>query len=370
VTVHERTREATLVAAAPIDRPAHFSQFAGAMLVLVLLLMAVLLPLPELRPVELTLPSGDARLAATLVLPEGRRPPYPAVVLVHGSGRMTAQDLLKGTGARLTRLGLAVLAYDKRGVGRSTGEYASIGPANSTRMFELLAADALAGTAALKARRDIDPQRIGLLGISQGGWIAPLAATRSADVAFVVTISGPAVSVGEEIAYSRLAGEDPGSVQGLSESEVTERMRAFQGPHGYDPAPTLATMRVPSLWIIGERDRSIPVRRTLEVLGHVKERHGRPITTHVIPGVNHGLRDPVTGAQPDIWGAVADWLTRQGVVRPSSSGAPARGARRAIGVSNVLPCATWVGDVQLPWESASFARISRSTWIGSKKAKH
>jgi dipeptidyl aminopeptidase/acylaminoacyl peptidase len=297
------------------------------MIVLVLLLMALLLPPPEVRPVELTLPSGDARLAATLVLPEGRRQPYPAVVLVHGSGRMTAQDLLRGSGARLTRLGLAVLAYDKRGVGRSTGEYASIGPANSTRMFELLAADALAGIAALKTRRDIDRKRIGVLGISQGGWIAPIAATRNADVAFVISVSGPAVSVGEEIAYSRLAGEDPGSEQGLSDSEIERRLRDFRGPHGYDPAPTLAAMRVPSLWIIGERDRSIPVRRTLEILTRVKEEQGRPVTTHVIPGVNHGLRDPVTGAQPDIWVAVADWLASHGIVTPSPTAAPARGRR-------------------------------------------
>jgi dienelactone hydrolase len=164
-------------------------------------------------PQRFTIDSEEARLAATLILPEGGKPPYPGVVLVHGSGQVTAAQMM-GTANRLVRLGVAALTYDKRGVGGSTGEYASVGSGNSERMFDLLSRDALAAVAALRARRDVDPKRIGLVGISQGGWIAPLAATIDPGIAFVVTISGPAVSVGEEIAYSRLAGEDPGSQQG------------------------------------------------------------------------------------------------------------------------------------------------------------
>jgi uncharacterized protein len=271
--------------------------------------------LPGPLPREFVLESRDARLAAVLRLPEDRRPPYPAAVLVHGSGRVTAQQMLNNAGRRLVALGVATLAYDKRGVGASTGEYTGIGPANSEHMFDLLAADALAAVAALKARRDIDPARIGLVGISQGGWIAPLAASRSDDVAFVVSISGPAVSVGEEIAYSRLAGEDPDSQQGLSDEEIDSRMKRFSGPHGYDPVVVLRALRTPSLWILGEKDRSIPVRRTLDILGELKTRNGRPITTHVIPGVNHGLRNASTGAQPDFWVAIGEWLARHELIR-------------------------------------------------------
>ncbi|HET8576787.1 MAG TPA: prolyl oligopeptidase family serine peptidase [Methylomirabilota bacterium] len=175
-------------------------------------------------------------------------------------------------------------------------------------------ADALAGVAALKARKEVDPRRIGLLGISQGGWIAPLAATRSADVAFVVTLSGPAVSVGEEIEYSRLAGEDPGSVQGLSDAEIDRRMRSFRGPHGYDPAATLAALRAPSLWILGEKDRSIPLVHTVENLTRLKAER-KPITTHVIPGVGHGLRSPAGGPPPDFWRTIEDWLADHSFIR-------------------------------------------------------
>ena len=265
-------------------------------------------------PHQLTIESQDARLAATLILPQDRRPPYPGVVLVHGSGQVTAAQMM-GTANRLVRMGFAALTYDKRGVGDSTGEYATVGPGNSERMFGLLSRDALAAVATLRARKDVDAKRIGLVGISQGGWIAPLAATIDPGIAFVVTISGPAVSVGEEIAYSRLAGEDPGSLQGMADEEIAKRMRAFQGPHGYDPLPVLTKLASPSLWILGEHDRSIPLRRTVEVLNTLKTESQRPITTHVIPGVNHSLRNPVTGAFTDFWVVVADWLKSIGILR-------------------------------------------------------
>jgi pimeloyl-ACP methyl ester carboxylesterase len=211
-------------------------------------------------------------------------------------------------------MGLAVVTYDKRGVGASTGEYSTIGPQNSERMFDLLARDALAAVAALKARRDVDPDRIGLVGFSQAGWIAPLAASMSEDIAFLVLVSGPAVSVGEEIAYSRLAGEDPGSEQGLSDEEIERRMRGFRGPHGFEPLPILSELRTPSLWVLGEQDRSIPLRRTVESLTRLKQA-GRPISLHVIPGVNHRLRHGVTGAQPDFWPVMADWLRNLRILR-------------------------------------------------------
>jgi hypothetical protein len=274
-----------------------------------LLCVALLLAPPQ----ELTLQSREARLAAVVQLPPAGRPPYPAVVLVHGSGRLTADSMARPA-QRLNGLGLAVLTYDKRGVGRSTGEYSSIGPGNSVRMFDVLAADALAGVEALAARGDIDPRRIGLVGISQGGWIAPLAASRSRRVAFVISISGPAVSVGEEIAYSRLAGADPGSMQGLADEEIARRMQAFRGPHGYDPYPVLEKLTVPSLWVLGEKDRSIPLTRTVDVLNELRTKRERPITLHVIPGVDHGLRNPETGEQPDIWRTVASWLRGRSIV--------------------------------------------------------
>jgi dipeptidyl aminopeptidase/acylaminoacyl peptidase len=262
---------------------------------------------------RLTIASQDATLAATLHLPRGARP-VPAVVLVHGSGRMTGDDVARFMAPRLLAMGVAVLAYDKRGVGESTGAYSGIGPANSIAMFHLLAADALAGVDALAKRRDIDRARIGLVGNSQGGWIAPLAASTSRAVAFVVSLSGPAVTVGEEIAYSNLAGADPGSQQGLADDEIDRRFRAFTGPHGYDPVPVIRALRTPTLWILGERDRSLPVARSIANLERIRDGEGRPITLRVIPGADHSLRNPVTGERPDIWGIVGAWLRERRIL--------------------------------------------------------
>jgi pimeloyl-ACP methyl ester carboxylesterase len=279
-------------------------------------------PVHGLRPPDdpLTLESRGARLAATVRLPgagvaKAARPPFPGAVLVHGSGRITGGELLESAGRRLVAMGFAVLAYDKRGVGGSTGEYTSIGPANSDRMFGLLADDALAGIAALKSRRDIDASRVGFVGFSQAGWITPLAASRSRDVSFVVIISGPAVSVGEEIAYSNLAGEDPESEQGIADAEIERRMRTFKGPHGYDPVPVLRTLSTPSLWILGEKDRSIPLARTVATLNDLARTQRRPISLHVIPGVNHRLMDPATGRQPDFWRPMEEWFRTNKILR-------------------------------------------------------
>ena len=210
-------------------------------------------------------------------------------------------------------MGLAVLTYDKRGVGESTGTYVNVGTARSIEMFGLLADDALAGVHAIKDRPDVDASRIGLGGASQAGWITPLAASRSRAVAFVVILSGPAVTVGEEMEYSRLAGADPGSIKGLPDAEIDRRMREFTGPHGFDPVPVLEQMATPSLWIEGERDRSVPMAQTLATLDRIRE-SGRPITIVRLPGADHSLRNPVTGERPDFWPQVRVWLAERKII--------------------------------------------------------
>jgi alpha-beta hydrolase superfamily lysophospholipase len=267
------------------------------------------------QSVELTVQSKEAQLAATLRFPSTGSPaiarsatagPFPAIVLAHGSGRVT-RDQNSPLAERFLSMGLAVLTYDKRGVGQSTGTYVNVGTARSQEIFPLLADDALACLAALKARKDIDPRRIGLGGVSQAGWLVPLAASRSRDVAFLVILSGPAVTVGEEMEYSRLAGADPGSIQGLSDDEIARRMALFEGPHGYDPVPVLEQLATPSIWIEGEADRSLPMPKTLATLDRIS-RSGRPITVVRLPGANHSLFNPVTGQRPAFWPQVQAWL--------------------------------------------------------------
>lgn len=263
--------------------------------------------------VDLSIASRNATLAATLLFPSVGKPPFPAIVLAHGSGLITRTEQ-RWLADRFLAMGLAVLIYDKRGVGESTGTYVNVGTARSIEIFGLLADDALAGVHAIRDRPDIDPRRIGLGGASQAGWITPLAASRSSAVSFVVILSGPAVTVGEEMEYSRLAGADPGSIQGLADVEIDRRMRQFTGPHGYDPVPVLEQMDTPSIWIEGEADRSVPMVQTLATLDRIRER-GRPITVIRLPGADHSLRNPVTGDRQNFWPQVREWLEKLEVVR-------------------------------------------------------
>lgn len=258
------------------------------------------------RTEELVYRSRDARIAARLHLPPGGGP-HPALVVAHGSGR-TRRDEYRPLAAELAARGYALLAYDKRGVGDSEGVYAGIGPENSEAMFELLADDVVAGVEYLAARADIDRSAIGVIGISQGGWIGPLAAAKSRAVSFLVTVSGPTVSVGEEIYYSSLTGEREGAELD-AEGDHGALLAAFDGRRGYDPVPVLERVEVPGLWILGAGDRSIPIHETVERLDALIE-GGKPFSRRVLPGVGHGMRELETGERAPVAAIAAEWLDR------------------------------------------------------------
>jgi dienelactone hydrolase len=283
-----------------------------AILLVVALLLLVQSGIPWVRSEHVILESGDVRLAATLSLPRWQEGPFPAAVIVHGSGATHRRDL-RGYLRKLLPRGMAVLRYDKRGVGDSTGTYGTITVAESQEMLGLLAGDAVTAVNWLAQHPEIDATRLGLVGGSQAGWVMPLAASRTDAVRFVVCVSGPAVTYGEEIRFSRLTGDDPGFFQDLSEAEIERQMDAFEGPHGYDPAAALAAMTVPSLWILGARDRSVPTARIVNALRGLQERSPGLFDFHVFPQGDHGIRDADTGRRIDYWPRVYSWLTQRGV---------------------------------------------------------
>jgi hypothetical protein len=215
-------------------------------------------------PEGATFPSADGvRLSYALDLPPGPGP-FPAIVFGHGSGRTTKDEAMVVKSA-MTRAGFAVLRYDKRGVGASTGFYEGVGPINGARVLGELADDMAAGVAFLRTRPEIDGHRIGLMGISQAGWVIPLAAERAPDVRYMILVSGPTVPVGLEIYYSDLA---EGTATGYD--ELSARLREYQGPLGFDPRPHLEELNVPGLWFLGAQDRSIPTRETIAILSELR----------------------------------------------------------------------------------------------------
>lgn len=299
-----------------------------------LCLTVALLQAPGPREETVRYPSGDIHLVATLFLPPGPGP-YPAIVILHGAeGMPRTSPHYRATAQSLTRLGIAVLLPDRRGIGDSEGRYEEVP--------DLLvpARDALAGVAHLRARRDIRRDRIGLYGTSQGGWAAPLAATLSPDVAFVVTVSGPGVSrlesdlaqranelieegysdadTAEINGYRRLlwrylggTGEGYEEVKAaaarlrdrhwfarLAPSEPVLPPVALGDPRlqyyrrlRFDPDTVLPRVTVPLLAFFGAKDRHIPMPESAVRFEVAARRGGNSrATVHIIPEAGHGMQ--------------------------------------------------------------------------------
>lgn len=159
---------------------------------------------------EVWFTSGSVRLSGTVTRPPSPRP-RPGIVLIHGSGPLDREALALWTGFFNAR-GLGVLSYDKRGTGESGGDW-------RVATFEDLARDAEAAVAGLRAEPGIDSRRVGIFGISQGGWIAPQVAAAVPDLAFIILHAGGIVSPGEQ-GLKSLAAEL--QAHGLTDVEVAE----------------------------------------------------------------------------------------------------------------------------------------------------
>jgi hypothetical protein len=160
--------------------------------------------------------NGDVTLAGRLTAPQSKGP-HPAVVLIDGSGPEDRDFLGPWVGFFASR-GLVVLSYDKRGVRDSTGDWERAG-------FEDLAGDVLAGIQLLKRRKDVDPKQIGLWAVSQGGWIAPLVASRSSDVSFIILHAGASVTPAQQ---GLRAIESELRAYGLPEEEIKQAIAHYK----------------------------------------------------------------------------------------------------------------------------------------------
>lgn len=195
-------------------------------------------PLPYAEE-EVTFHNAAITLAGTLTLPESGAP-HPAVVMITGSGPQNRDEELFGfkpfrmIADHLTRNGVAVLRYDDRGVGGSTGSV-------SESTSEDFARDVVAAIDFLQKRNDIRPQRIGLIGHSEGGIVAPLAASMSDEVAFMVLVAGTSVS-GAEILMEQgaLIMRASGATEVDIEQQITFQKRTFEAIRSGDGWDELA----------------------------------------------------------------------------------------------------------------------------------
>jgi pimeloyl-ACP methyl ester carboxylesterase len=273
---------------------------------------------------EVAFDSAGVRLAGTLTLPDGDGP-WPALVTLHpsSSGRRDFRLFLH-LEALLVPAGFAVLRYDRRGSGRSEGDFLAAD-------LPELAADALAAVALLAVQAEVDERRIGLFGFSQGGWIGPEAASRSSAVAFMVLVGACAVTPAEQMRYAtasslRRAGADAAAVEqalaardavdaatrGMVAREVaTAQLRAIEGAPwfadayipplpdevvgdskwrlemDYDVAPVLARLAVPVLLIHGDDDRWTPVEESQRIWVDAYRDHPQDLTATRIRGIGH-----------------------------------------------------------------------------------
>lgn len=233
----------------------------------------------------------------------------PAMIIAHGSGPTTEYNPSYYTYLGL-QMGMAVLVCDKRGVGNSEGEY-DRSWINSTSVFNDLASDLVAQLDWLKTIPEIDTARIGMMGPSQAGWIMPIAATMTNSFEYIVSLAGPAVSVGEENYYSALTNED-GYPSGDPIEEADSKIQSFKGDHLYNPSPTLKKLQTKTLWQFGQHDRSVPTQESVRRL----EKLDKSIfDIKVVENVGHGSANVYTGEYEDFIPIIKPWLVKIGVLK-------------------------------------------------------
>jgi dienelactone hydrolase len=297
---------------APVQGRLHFSTDAAGIPVRVtgtapggVPVDAVRMPVTE-RSVRF--PSQGAVLAGTLSLPPGPGP-HPALVILAGSGALDRHFESISQEIYLS-LGFAVLAFDKRGVAASTGLFP--GELATPEVIGTEAIDAVAAARFLTAQPGIDPRQVGFDANSQGGWVAPLAAERLPGLRFAILIASPAVTSGQQGLYASFSGGSQ-YVPVQSDRAVDAAVRAASG--GYDPAPALAALHIPAIWIYGQLDRQVPVRVSVANLAAY---HNPDWTVIVLPGGSHGLiatregldteLTDATRFAPDYFAALRTWV--------------------------------------------------------------
>ncbi|WP_372411614.1 alpha/beta hydrolase family protein [Streptomyces luteireticuli] len=270
--------------------------------------------------------SGGTALYGTVLAPRqaGR---HPALVLVPGAGPTKRAELRLQAEAFAER-GIVTLIYDKRTEGYSSFH----------RDYSVLAEDALAGVRTLRARADVDPGRVGVWGLSEGAWVASLAAARSADVAKVVTVGAVGLSpsrqqawaYGQYLRHGGVRGSLPGMMQ---DTGIRQLVGAGLFPEAtYDPVPVWERVGQPVLNLWGTLDREAAPAESARIIGAALDRGGnRHHLTRFVPDARHNLHitsdngfdrpDPLAPGGADMAAAfVKGEPVAPGALRPEQDG--------------------------------------------------
>jgi pimeloyl-ACP methyl ester carboxylesterase len=235
--------------------------------------------------------SGGITLHGTILDPVHAQGGRPGVVLVSGSGTGPRTETQPDAIA-FAQQGLSALIYDKRSVGYSAFQ----------RNYSQLADDALAAVQTLRAHAGVDPKKVGIWGISEGGWVAPLAAARSADVAFVIVVGANAISPLQQQTWSVANTLHQEGVSGslLNHAEPTMfRLVATVGIYQeayYDAAAVLRHVRQPLLGVWGSDDQSTPPGQNPPLFAQALQQGGNThYTFRFFPGASHDIHQSSDG---------------------------------------------------------------------------
>jgi pimeloyl-ACP methyl ester carboxylesterase len=241
---------------------------------------------PDFTTKEIKFVSEGNSLAGTIFTPKNIQ---AAVVIIHGSGQ---EKRMINFATTLANNGIAVLTYDKRGVGESDGVYA--GPEVGTNNVDfsnlnLLSLDASAAVNSLSKYLSNDKIPIGLIGGSQAGWIIPLTAEKNNKVKFMTIFSGALITVKEQLRFQFFTNGDQNFWNTHSEEEA--RKHVFNDPDKYefidtDPKDILAKLSIPGIWIFGGKDIQVPVKLSIEYLDVLKSK-GKHYEYKLFPNLGH-----------------------------------------------------------------------------------
>jgi dienelactone hydrolase len=301
---------------------------------------------------EVTVPAKGFTLAGTLLLPKTGKGPFPAVITITGSGLQTRDEALPLAGLEnyrpfrqvaeaLASRGIAVLRVDDRGVGKSKG-METLGTATSSDF----ANDVRAQVDYLRSRGDIDPERIALVGHSEGGIIAPAVAASDPRIRAVVLMAGTGKrgdlvlrdQLSDDISRDPTATEEAKAkqlaeqqemlrkiVEGGDTSKVPEMMRSpwMKEFLAYDPLPVIRKVRQPVLILQGALDRQVTAEQAAMLERAAREAGNKDVTVRVFPNLNHLFLPAKTGAvseytslatntvSDEVMNALSDWLQQK-----------------------------------------------------------